>query len=101
MLFRSPSPGAVPLNAAVNQINMELSDKLEVLQAGDYSAIDIQGAAPDWREVAAVFACKTAMGAGSVDVAALTPDRVQRLRDIFWDMCTLSSSVETIDHSMF
>ena len=98
LFANEPSPGAVPLNAAVNQINMELSDKLEVLQAGDYSAIDIQGAAPDWREVAAVFACKTAMGAGSVDVAALTPDRVERLRAVFWDMCTLSSSVETIEH---
>ena len=98
LFANEPSPGAVPLNAAVNQINMELSDKLEVLQAGDYSAIDIQGAAPDWREVAAVFACKTAMGADSVDVAALTPDRVERLKAVFWDMCALSSSVETIDH---
>ena len=98
LFANEPSPGAVPLNAAVNQINMELSDKLEVLQTGDYSAIDIQGAAPDWREVAAVFACKTAMGAGSVDVAALTPDRVERLRAVFWDMCTLTSSVETIEH---
>ncbi len=92
------SPGAVPLAAAVNQINMELSDRLAALQTGDYSAIDIQGAAPDWREVAAVFACKTAMGADSVDVAALTPDRVARLKAVFWDMCALSSSVETIDH---
>ena len=98
LFTNEPSPGAAPLNAAVNQINIELSDKLEVLQAGDYSAIDIQGAAPDWREVAAVFACKTAMGAGSVDVAALTPDRVERLRAVFWDMCVLSSSVETIEH---
>ena len=71
---------------------------LAALQAGDYNAIDIQGAAPDWREVAAVFACKTAMGADSVDVAALTPDRVARLKAVFWDMCALSSSVETIDH---
>lgn len=98
LFANEPSPGAVPLNAAVNQINMELSDKLAALQAGDYSAIDIQGAAPDWREVAAVFACKTAMGTDSVDVAALTPDRVARLKAVFWDMCALSSSVETIDH---
>ena len=98
LFANEPSPGAVPLNAAVNQINMELSDKLTALQTGDYSAIDIQGAAPDWREVAAVFACKTAMGADSVDVAALTPDRVERLRAVFWDMCALSSNVETIDH---
>ena len=98
LFANEPFPGAVPLNAAVNQINMELSDKLEVLQVGDYSAIDVQGAAPDWREVAAVFACKTAMGADSVDVAALTPERVERLRAVFWDMCALSSSVETIEH---
>lgn len=98
LFANEPSPGAVPLAAAVNQINMELSDKLAALQTGDYSAIDIQGAAPDWREVAAVFACKTAMGADSVDVAALTPDRVERLKAVFWDMCALSSSVETIDH---
>ena len=98
LFANEPSPGAVPLAAAVNQINMELSDKLAALQAGDYSAIDIQGAAPDWREVAAVFACKTAMGADSVDVAALTPDRVARLKAVFWDMCALSSNVETIDH---
>ncbi|MDE6259291.1 MAG: C40 family peptidase [Oscillospiraceae bacterium] len=98
LFANEPSPGAVPLNAAVNQINMELSDKLATLQSGDYSSIDIQGTAPDWREVAAVFACKTAMGPDSVDVAALTPDRVERLKAIFWDMCTLSSSVETIEH---
>lgn len=98
LFANEPSPGAVPLNAAVNQINMELSDKLAALQTGDYNAIDIQGAAPDWREVAAVFACKTAMGTDSVDVAALTPDRVERLKAVFWDMCALSSNVETIDH---
>ena len=93
-----PSPGAVPLSAVVNQVNMELSDKLAALQSGSYSSIDIEGAAPDWREVAAVFACKTAMGLDSVDVAALTPDRVERLKAVFWDMCALTSRVETIEH---
>ena len=99
LLFSNePSPGAVPLNAAVTQINVELTDKLSLLQAGDYDSIDIQGTGPDWREVAAVFACKTSLGADGVDVAALTPDRVNRLKAVFWDMCGITSSVETIDH---
>lgn len=98
LFANEPSPGAVPLNAAVSQINMELTDKLALLQAGTYDSIDIQGAGPDWREVAAVFACKTAMGTDSVDVAALTPDRVGRLKSVFWDMCAVTSSVETINH---
>lgn len=79
LFANEPSPGAVPLNAAVSQINMELTDKLALLQAGTYDSIDIQGTGPDWREIAAVFACKTAMGTDSVDVAALTPDKVNRL----------------------
>lgn len=84
LLFSNePSPGAVPLNAAVTQINVELTDKLALLQAGDYDSVDVQGTGPDWREVAAVFACKNALGAGGVDVAALTPDRVDRLKAVF------------------
>ena len=98
LFANEPSPGAVPLNAAVSQINMELTDKLALLQAGTYDSIDIQGAGPDWREVAAVFACKTAMGTDSVDVAALTPDKVDRLKAVFWDMCVITSSPETINH---
>ena len=99
LLFSNePSPGAVPLNAAVTQINIELTDKLALLQAGDYDSIDIQGSGPDWREVAAAVACKTAMGANGVDVAALIPDRVDRLKAVFWDMCEIATSVETIDH---
>ncbi len=99
LLFSNePSPGAVPLNATVTQINIELTDKLALLQAGDYDSIDAQGSGPDWREVAAVFACKTALGVDGVDVAALTPDRVDRLKAVFWDMCEITPSVETIDH---
>jgi len=98
LFANEPSPGAVPLNAAVSQINMELTDKLTLLQSGNYDSIDIQGTGPDWQEVAAVFACKTAIGAGSVDVAALTPDRVDWLKAVFWDMCSITTSVETIDH---
>ncbi len=98
MFSNEPSPGAVPLNAAVSQINMELTDKLAGLQTEDYDAIDIQGQPPDWREGAAVFASKTAGAGDGVDVAALIPDRVDRLKTVFWDMCAITAGTETVDH---
>ncbi len=98
LFSNEPTPGAMPLNVAVGQLNMELSDSLEALQTGSYDSIDIQGHGPDWREVVAVFAAKTAGADTGVDVAALTPDRVDLLRAVFWDMCSLSSETETIDH---
>ena len=98
LFSNEPTLGAMPLNVAVGQLNMELSDTLEALQDGDYDGIDIQGESPDWREVVAVFASKTAGAHDGVDVAALTPDRVDRLKAVFWDMCVINSEVETIDH---
>ena len=98
LFSNEPTPGAMPLNVAVGHLNMELSNTLETLQAGDYSSIDVQGQGPDWREVVAVFAAKTAGADDGTDVAALTPDRVELLRAVFWDMCVISSEVESIDH---
>ena len=98
LFANEPTPNAMPLNVAVGRLNMELSNQLELLQAGDYDSIDVQGQGPDWREVVAVFAAKTAGASGGVDVAALTPDRVDRLKAVFWDMCVITSEVETIDH---
>lgn len=98
LFANEPTPNAMPLNVAVGQLNMELSNSLELLQTGDYDNIDVQGQGPDWREVVAVFAAKTAGAADGVDVAALTPDRVDRLKAVFWDMCIITSEVEMIDH---
>ena len=89
---------SVALSTAIAQVNVEYAGKLEELQAGDYDQIIIEGAPPDWREVAAVFAVKTAGTNDGVDVVTLDADRIARLKEVFWDMTVLSSEVETIDH---
>lgn len=98
LFSNEPSKDAIPLSAAVAQINIELADELEDLQSGGYDNVDVAGQPPDWREVAAVFAAKTAGAEDGVDVAALTPDRVERLRAVFWDMCSITTEVESIEH---
>lgn len=89
---------SVALSTAIAQINVEYADKLEELQEGDYDQIIIDGAPPDWREIVAVFAVKTAGTNDGVDVVTLDADRVARLKEVFWEMTSLSSAVETIDH---
>lgn len=93
-----PTKDAVPLSTAVAQVNVELTDKLEGLQGGEYDRVEIQGQPPDWSEVAAVFAAKTAGAEDGTDVAVLTPDKVELLKNVYWDMCAISSTVETIEH---
>lgn len=92
------APNTVSVAEAVAQVNIAYNTKLEELQTGDYDSIDIQGQAPDWPEVLAVFAAKTAGTDDGVDVATLDADRVARLTAVFWDMTEITSWVETINH---
>ena len=96
LFSNEPAPNAVPLSSAVAQINMELNRRLNSLQAGDFTSVEVTGSPPSWIEVVAVFASHTAGAEGGVDVASLTPDRVSRLKDVFWQMCYITSSIETV-----
>ena len=89
---------AVTVAEAVAQVNADLNSRLETLQSGEYDDITIEGAPPDWTEVLAIFASKTAGAEDGADVATLDAERVERLKAVFWDMTELSSEVETIDH---
>ena len=99
VLFSSePSPGNVTLNVAVSQINAEYNERLEALQSGNYDSVQLHGAPPEWKQVVAVFAAKTAGTDDGVDVATLDEDRVDRLRTVFWDMTQITTEVEVVEH---
>ena len=98
LFANEPSPNTIPLNAAVAEVGKEACSTLAELQDGDYDSIDLTGALPDWREVIAVFAARTAGAENGVDVATMDADRVDRLKAVFWDMTEIMSEVETIHH---
>ena len=91
------APDAVSLPTAMSQINEEYNAKLDALQAG-YDTVNIQGRPPSWRNVIAVFAARTAAADDGMDVITLDAERVERLRAVFWDMTTISTATESIDH---
>ena len=87
----------VPLATAIAEIQGEYHAELEELQNGDYVSIQIVGQAPDWREVVAVFASKVAGVEDGMDVFTLDDERVELLRQVFWDMCDITTVTQDID----
>ena len=98
----SSTPDAVPISAAIAQVNYDFNAQLEALQGADtYDDVTIAGEMADWVEVLAIFAVKTA-GSNDVDatdVVTMDADRVNRLKAVFSDMNSITSTVETIHHA--
>lgn len=101
-LFFAQEPnasGTVSVSQAVGTVNIAYNNRLELLQAGDYDDITVQGQAADWPEILAVFAVKTAgTDVDGLDVATLDADRVNKLTTVFWDMTSITVTEEAIDH---
>lgn len=91
------SDDTVPLATAIAEIQGEYHAELERLQNGDFVSVQIIGQAPDWREVVAVFASKTAGAEDGVDVFTLDEERVELLRQVFWDMCEITTATQNVD----
>ena len=98
----SSTPDAVPISAAIAQVNYNFNSQLEALQGADtYDDVTIAGEMADWVDVLAIFAVKTA-GSNDVDatdVVTMDADRVNRLKAVFSDMNIITSTVETIHHA--
>ena len=87
----------VLLATAIAEIQGEYHAELERLQNGDFASIQIVGQAPDWREVVAVFASKVAGAKDGMDVFTLDEERVELLRQVFWDMCEITTETQIVD----
>ena len=93
---KQESDDTVPLATAIAEIQGEYHAELERLQNGDFASIQIVGQAPDWREVVAVFASKVAGAEDGMDVFTLDKERVELLRQVFWDMCEITTATQTV-----
>lgn len=87
----------------VTMLNTEFTDRIEQIKAENpHDELDMDNAGSaamisNWRDVLAVYAVRTTTDASSPDeVATLTEEKLDILRQIFWDMNAISYWVETI-----
>ena len=88
---------------AVRTLNGEFTDRIEQIKAENpYDELDMDNAGSaamiaNWRDVLAIYAVRTTTDDTSPDeVATLTAEKLDILRQIFWDMNAISYWVETI-----
>lgn len=88
---------------AVTMLNTEFTDRIEQIKVENpHDELDMDNAGSaamvaNWRDVLAVYAVRTTTDTSSPDeVATLTEEKLDILRQIFWDMNEISYWLETI-----
>ena len=88
---------------AVTMLNTEFTDRIEQIKAeNSYDELDMDNAGSaamisNWRDVLAVYAVRTTTDNASPDeVATLTEEKMEILREIFWDMNTITYWTEIV-----
>lgn len=88
---------------AVSMLNSEFSAKIEQIKAENpYDELDMDNAGSaamisNWRDVLAVYAVRTTTDNASPDeVATLTEEKMEILREIFWDMNNITYWTEIV-----
>lgn len=87
---------------AVNSLNREFSQTIERIKqenAHDEVVMDNSGSAEmigNWDDVLAIYAVRTTTKDNAVEVATMTEEKLEILREVFWDMNRISARTETV-----
>lgn len=82
------------MSTAISGINTEYTAKIDGIKASaSYDKLEMRGGKAAWSDVLAVYAVKTANDPNNpTEVASMDDSKYAVLKNIFWDMHTLSSS---------
>ena len=82
---------------AVQEINTDYQENLDEIKAShSYDVLEMSGSRAVWKEVLAVYAVKTTTDPDNAqEVATMDDEKLELLKDIFWQMNEISSSTST------
>ncbi len=91
--------GSIPVSSIVNECNIELSARLtEIEDTTPHDRIVMEGEQADWGLVLSLFSVKVAGVEDDTvqDVVVIDDAKKAKLKEVFWDMHTITSRTETV-----
>ena len=99
IFFSSEDTGSgQTMQEVVREINDEYVDRLDELKASvEYDELEMSGARAVWPEVLAIYAVKTTTDPDNPqEVASITDEKIELLRDIFWQMNEIDHETDDV-----
>lgn len=86
------------MSSVVTEINTDFANKITEIQNNNaHDDYEIKSDRAEWRDVISVYAVLVTSGKEQSDVVTLDDKKIQKLKDLFWEMNEVSSRVEEIE----
>lgn len=86
------------MSSVVSEINIEFTNKIADIQNNtEHDDYEINSNRAEWKDVISIYAVEIGNGEEQTDVITLDDKKVEKLKEIFWKMNTISSKVEEIE----
>ena len=98
IFFSSEDTGSEKtMRQVIQEINMDYQNELDAIKDSvEYDALEMSGSRAVWPEVLSVYAVKTTSDPDNPqEVATITPEKEQLLKDLFWEMNEITHRTET------
>jgi hypothetical protein len=93
-----PDPeSGMTVNSVMREINTEYTDELDRIKAANpHDLLDVSGTRAGWKSVLTVYTVRTVSDPDNpMEVATMTAEKAEILRKIFWEINTISYTLET------
>lgn len=90
------SKNSITMQDVIAECNNEFYDKLQTIQdENEHEEYVLEGKLVSWKDMLVIYTVKVSKGINENDVITIDDNKKQIMKDIFWDMNSLSSEVKT------
>ena len=90
--------GDQTMSSIIAEINMEFSNKItEIQNNNEHDEYEINSNRAEWKDILAIYTVSISGGEEQTEVITLDDKKIQKLKDIFWEMNKINYRVEEIE----
>lgn len=86
------------MSSVIREINTEYTNKItEIQKNNEYDEYEINSNRAEWKDILSIYAVVVSNGDEQTDVITLDDNKINKLKEIFWQMNTITSRTEEIE----
>lgn len=90
--------GEKTMSSVIREINTEFTNRItDIQKKTEHNEYDINSNKAEWKDIISLYAVIMSNGEEQTDVITLDDNKSNKLKEIFWKMNTITSSVEEIE----